>query len=109
MGSGQGGFMAAGDKPEIVDARRWRRRGGRLGRGFGVGVAADLVGHAPAHRSSLEADLDRLEVERVEDHLDAVADEGGVDLEGVAMQADGGDLGHRAGLGPQERLVQQLR
>src|SRR6266508_6770833 len=37
-----------------------------------------------------------------------MADQGGVDLEGVAVQADGGDLGDRAGLGPQERLVQQF-
>ena len=33
-------------------------------------------------------------------------DQGGVDLESVAVQGDRGRLGHRAGLGPQESFVQ---
>ena len=45
----------------------------------------------------------------VEDHLDARADQGGVDLISVAVQGDRGRLGHRAGLGPQERFVQRRR
>ena len=41
--------------------------------------------------------------------LDAAADEGGVDLVGVAVQRDRRGLGHRAVLGPQERLTQLRR
>ena len=64
---------------------------------------------AVAHRPALVADLDRWSGRRVEDALDVAADEGGVDLEGVAVQADGRRLGDGALLGPQERLVQLRR
>jgi len=102
---GQFGFVLGGEQGEVVDAGAgWRRH--RFGSGHGVGVAADHSGDAGAHCSALVADLDRGEVEGVIDALDAAADEGGVDFEGVGVQADGGRFGDGALVGPQERLVQ---
>ena len=100
--------MAAGEQREVVDAGGRRNRDG-VGSGHGVGVAADDAGDTGAHRPALVADVDGGEVERVEDALDAAADEDGVDLEGVAVHADRRCLGHRPLLGPQERLVQLVR
>jgi hypothetical protein len=71
-----------------------------------VDVAADAVGDGQAHGPAGVADLDAGEVERVEHQLHLVADEGGVDLVAVAVQAEGGGLGDPPALGPQERLAQ---
>ena len=72
-------------------------------------MTADRDGDAFAHGPALKTDLDRLQVEGVEDHFHARPHQGGVDLEGVAVERDGGRLRHRARLGPQEGLVQRLR
>jgi hypothetical protein len=53
-----------------------------------------------------EPDLDVGEVERVEDQLDALTHERGVDLVVVAVKRHGRDLRDDSGLGPQERLVE---
>ena len=72
-------------------------------------MPADHVWDPMAHRSVLEADLDAGEVERIEHALNFAAHERGVDLEGVAVQADGRGLGDRPSFGPEERFVQPIR
>jgi hypothetical protein len=74
-----------------------------------VDVAADPVRDRDPHRPALVADLEGGQVERVEHDLDRAADQRGVDLVAVAVQADRRGLGHPATLRPQERLVQHLR
>ena len=91
--------MPVADQGQVVDPGD--RRGGLLG-GFGVGVhvPADDVRDRGAQVAAGVADGDVGQVERVEDELDAPADQGGVDLVGVAVQRDGRGLGHGAVLGP---------
>lgn len=89
--------MGGLDELEVVDPGG--RCGWRLvGAGVRVHVPADAVRHAGSHGPALIADVDPGQVERVEDDLDAAADQGGVDGVDVAVQADRGGLGDRAGL-----------
>jgi len=74
-----------------------------------VGVTAQHVRHPGAHGAPFEADLDGSQVEGVEDQLHPPSHQGGVDLEGVAVQRHRRRLGHHAPLRPQERLVQLRR
>jgi hypothetical protein len=69
-------------------------------------MAGDLVRQRPAGVSAAQAHLQAGQVEGVEDQLDTAADQGGVDLVAVAVQAHQGGLGHGAVLRPQERLGQ---
>ncbi len=68
-------------------------------------VPADPVRDRGAHRPTLVADLQPGQVERVEHDLDPTADQRGVDLVDVAVQAERRGLGDGATLRPQERLV----
>ena len=83
--------------------------GAASGQAWGWLWRPDNYREARAHGPALGTDLHGLHRKGVEDDLDARADQGGVDLIGVAVQGDGGRLGHRAGLGPQERFVQRRR
>jgi hypothetical protein len=49
-----------------------------------VGVAADVVRDGQTHGPAVHTDLDRGQVERVEDQLDAAAGQGRVDLVAVS-------------------------
>ena len=98
--------MGGVDHPQVVDAGRGSGRGGLLGAGLGVGVAADEVRDRLPGGAALPAHLDAGQVERVEDQLDLASGQGGIDLVGVAVQRDGGGLADGAPLAPQERLVQ---
>ena len=126
---GRGRWLDVGERElRVVDDRLGElgvaalRRAGRGSRCRSAPVAApprggpgggsggrSTTGTPCAHRPALEADLDGLHVEGVEDDFDTRPDQGGVDLEGVAVQGDRRRLGHRAGLGPQERLMQRGR
>ena len=70
--------------------------GAASGRAWGWEWRPMTTGKPWPMEPALEADLDGLHGEGVEDHLDARAHQGGVDLEGVAVQGDRGRLGHRA-------------
>jgi hypothetical protein len=63
------------EEPDVVDAGRGSGRGGLLGPGFGVGVAADDVRDGLPGGVALPAHLDAGQVERVEDQLDLAAGE----------------------------------
>ena len=63
--------------------------------------------HCGPGGQTVVADLDGEHVERVEQQIDVGAGEQRIDLVGVAMQRDRGDLGDFAALRPQERLAQQ--
>jgi len=65
------------DQAEVVDPGRWARRGGHLGLGGRVDVAADHRRGGRSHGAALVADLNPGQVEGVEDQLDAGADQGG--------------------------------
>jgi hypothetical protein len=71
-----------------------------------VGVTTDPVWDTGAHRPVLVADLDRGQIERIEHALDFATNEGDVDFEDVAVDADGRCFGDGAMLGPQERFMQ---
>ena len=64
---------AASTSPDVVDAGGGGGRGGLLGAGFGVGVAADDVRDGLPGGAALPADLDAGQVEGVEDQLDLPA------------------------------------
>ena len=100
--------MLGGDQPEVVDPGRCGRGRWQVGAGVGMDVTPDPLRDGGSHRSALVAHLQGGQVERVEHDLDPASDQGGVDLVGVAVQARRGGLGDPAGVGPQERLVQQF-
>ena len=97
------------DQPQVVDPRR-----PRLSVGAGVrcrarvNVPADLARDRHTHRASLEAHLDTLHVERVEDQLHPPARERGVDLVVVGVNGHGRLPGRGPLLGPQERLTNEI-
>ncbi len=94
------------DQAQVVDPGRGRCGGG-VGGGFGVDVATDLVRHRLPGGSAVVVHGDVGQVERVEHQLHPGPGQRRVDLVEVAVQGDGGGLGHGAPLTPAERLGQQ--
>ena len=69
------GVVGGVDQPDVVDASGRGRRGGLLGPGLGVGVAADDVRDRLSGGVAVPAHLDDGQVEGVEDQLDLPAGE----------------------------------
>jgi len=88
-----GGVLVGGlDQAEVVDPGRLGRWAGGLGDG-GVGVMADHQGGGHSGGGALHEHGEAGQVLGVVAHLDAPADQGGVDLVAVAGQRDRGGLG----------------
>lgn len=71
-------------------------------------MAPDVIRNGPPHRRAGQPHLDAGQIERVEHQLHFPADQRRVDLVAVAVQRDGGGLGHAAVLLPQEGLGERL-
>jgi hypothetical protein len=71
-------------------------------------VPSNVLGDPAAHAPVLEAHVDAGEVEGVEDQLDLLPDQGGVDLVDVAVERDCGGLGDAALDRPEEGLRERL-
>ena len=102
-----GGLVVlGGDDAQVVDPGGWRRPGGVLRLGLGVGMPADVLRPCQAPGLAVPADLDDGQVEGVEDALDAAPGQRRIGLIGPAEQLDRGGLGDEPPLSPQERLAQ---
>jgi hypothetical protein len=102
-----GGLLVlGGDDAQVVNPGGWRRPGGFVRLGLGVGMPADVLRLCQAVGLAVPADLDGRQVEWVEDALDLPAGQRRLGLLNPAEQLDRGGLGDQPPLRPQERLAQ---